>query len=134
MTQFDRKFKIWDYWISHSQLLLRSPDDLRQPKGTSESRNIDIIFVAVDYIELPTTMSELRVTIDATTGELRNVEHAIGRAVVPDHAFVLTANGRRHIVVAGAMEVRENDLELMQSSLDRLNDGLAAKTKHDPAG
>jgi hypothetical protein len=120
MPEFDRTFKIWDYWVSHSQLLLRSPGDLRRPKGSSESLNVDIIFVAVDYIELPTTLSELRLTSDVTTEELQSLEHAIGHAVLPEQVFVLTANGQRHRVVAGAMWVRENDLELMQSSLDRL--------------
>jgi hypothetical protein len=119
MTQFNRTFKIWDYWVSHSQLLLRSHGDRREAKGSSESRNIDIMFVDVDYIELPALMYGLEITSNATTEELSNVQQIIGDTVSPDRMFVLISKGRRHIVVAGGMWVRENDLELMETSLDR---------------
>jgi hypothetical protein len=119
MAQFNRTFKMWDYWVSHSQLLLRSPGDLREPKGSSESRNIDIIFLDVDYIELPAIMCGLELASDATAEELSNVKEIIGDIVSPERMFVLISKGRRHLVVAGGMWVRENDLELMETSLDR---------------
>lgn len=40
--------------VSHSQLLLRSPYDAERP-------NVDLKFVAVDYMDLPASLSEIEV-------------------------------------------------------------------------
>lgn len=77
------------------------------------------MFLDVDYIELSAILCDLELTSDATTEELTNVQQIIGDTVSPDRMFVLISKGRRHLVVAGGMWVRENDLELMETSLDR---------------
>lgn len=88
--------------VSHSQLLLRSPGDLREPPGSAGARNIDLVFVAVSYVELPTLLPE-RELADSTAGDIRKA----------------ATQSRRHLIVAGAMTVVNNDLGLMQSSLHR---------------
>jgi len=119
MQRFDRRFRIWEYWVSHSQLLLRSPGDLRCPADSSRSRNVDVIFVSVSYIELPAIMWDLELT-DPTMADLQKAEQVLGEPVQPEHVFVIVANGRRYLVVAGGMQILENNLELMQSSLERV--------------
>jgi hypothetical protein len=118
MQRFERKFKMWEYWISHSQLVLRSTGGVQFPPGSPRSRNIDLTFVAVDYVELPTTIDELEF-VDASADECQRVEKILGREVAHDHIFVIATNGRRHLIVAGNMTVSENDLALNQTCVQR---------------
>ena len=48
--QSDRDFRLWEYRVSHDQLLLRSP------QGETHWRNLDLIFVGVEYLDLPTLL------------------------------------------------------------------------------
>ena|SRR5579859_5840830 len=117
--KFNREFKIWDYWVSHSQLLLRSPGDLRYPVGSSESRNIDIRFSGVGYIDLPAVMHDLEI-VDSILNDQSMAEARLGRTLMGEQVFVLISSGRRHLVVATVMvPPYENDHELMISTLER---------------
>lgn len=118
VTRFERMFQIWEYWVSHAQLLLRSPGDLRCPPGTSEARNLDLMFVGVEYIELPAVIEGLELA-ESSAEDHRVAAQRIGHPVPAGHVFVLATAGRRHLVVAGGLTVLENDRELMQSSLER---------------
>ena len=110
MAGFERKFQVWEYWISHSQLLLRSH------KTVTHAQNIDIIFIDVKYIELPTFMTDLEVTAPSAEDYMK-AEQAMGRPVPAERVFAILANGRRHLIVAGRMDVFENELELFQPCL-----------------
>jgi hypothetical protein len=118
MFRSARKFQLWEYWVSHSQLVLRSVGDLRCTPGTSEARNIDLSFVNVDYIELPTLMRDLEIT-DATMEECQRVGAVVEREVSPEEVFVIVSSGRRHLLVAGRLDVSENDMALNKTTVDR---------------
>ncbi len=45
-----RRFQFCDYNVSHNQLLIRSP------KNKEFNTNIDIKFIGVSYLDIPTTM------------------------------------------------------------------------------
>jgi hypothetical protein len=47
MTLTGRYFQVWEFRVSHQQLLLRSPHDEQHPLC------IDVIFAGVDYFALP---------------------------------------------------------------------------------
>ena len=36
MRRFERTFKLWDYYITHSQLLIRSHRTVKEPLSSSE--------------------------------------------------------------------------------------------------
>ena len=76
------------------------------------------MFVDVDYVELPTLMWELELAAP-TADDLRKAEQAMGEAVPAERVFVIATQARRHLIVAGGMWVLENDLGLMETSLDR---------------
>jgi hypothetical protein len=55
----DRRFQMWRYSVSHGQLLLRSNRD------NDHATRIEVLFKAVDRVELPTLMHGLRVRRDS---------------------------------------------------------------------
>jgi hypothetical protein len=112
MKHFERSFQVWDYWVSHAQLLVRSPSDIYH------ARNIDLMFVGVQYVELPTILPDLAL-VEATPEEQRRATQAVGRPVPLEQVFVLSTSGQRYLVVAGGMRIYENDLPFMTSSLER---------------
>jgi len=112
MRRFERTFKMWDFYISHSQLLLRSPSTVTHPK------NIDIIFKDVDYVELPTTLFGLDV-VEAGLQDYRKAEQVMDGPVAAERVFAIETKGRRYLVVAGLMVIEENELMLRESSLEK---------------
>ena len=107
----ERRFRVWDYNISHKQMLLRSPE------SPEEAENIDVIFWDVDYIEIPTAMDGL--SLDEATGD----EIAkIGGILAIKHAkmsiYCLVSGGLRFLIVAGGYKVLKNKLDVFESSLE----------------
>lgn len=54
----DRQFQIWRYEVGHAQLLLRSM------KGDQHASRIDVLFTAVEAIDLPTRFDGPRIERD----------------------------------------------------------------------
>jgi len=106
-----RYFRVWDYNISHKQMLLRSP------QSPDESENIDVVFWNVQYLEIPTALDGLTLTV-AVEGEVERVVEILGRK--PEHSSVhcLISGGRRFLVVAGGYKVLKNELDIFESSLE----------------
>ena len=112
MQHFKRNFRLWDFRVSHDQLLLRSPKTAENPK------NLDVAFVGVEYVELPTKLKELTVG-EAGDNDFRRADQAVGSPVPRGQVFVIESGGRRYVVVAAAVKVFENDLDIFESSLER---------------
>ncbi|HEY0483981.1 MAG TPA: hypothetical protein VGD37_40960 [Kofleriaceae bacterium] len=93
MRRFERTFKIWDFYITHSQLLLRSHKTVTHPK------NIDIIFGDVDYVELPATLFGLDL-VDAGPEDYRKAEQVMDGPVAAERVFAIETKGRRYLVIA----------------------------------
>ncbi len=104
-------FEVWEFRVSHEQLLLRSPRTKGQP------RNIDVIFGGVDYMELPSKLGEIQIAVP-TDADLARVRGAYKADVRPDWVRVLVSKDRRYVVVAAGMKIFENDLDLFESSLE----------------
>src|SRR5262249_34912827 len=112
MQHFKRRFRIWDFNVSHDQLLLRSPKSAEAPK------NLDVAFVGVEYIELPTKMKDLAIVVPGDD-DIRRAETVLGTSVPKSQVFTIESGHRRYLVVAAAMKAFENDLEVLESSLER---------------
>jgi hypothetical protein len=111
MQKFERSFQVWEYWVTHAQLLVRSPGDIYYP------RNIDIVFRGVWYMELPTIMPDLEL-VAPLPEEQRRATEIVGRPIPIEEVFVLVSGGCRYLVVALGMRVEENDMPFMKSSLE----------------
>lgn len=111
MRRFERMFKLWDYHITHSRLLIRSHKTISHPK------NIDIMFFDVDYVELPTILPHLEI-VEASAEERSRAEQVMARPVAAERVFVIASQARRYLIVAGGMRISENELELLASSLE----------------
>lgn len=93
MAEFesDRKFQVWKYTVSHAMLLVRSVKD------DHHSTRIDVLFVAVEHLDIPTSFDGLCIE--------RN-----GRE------FVLTGVGWRGSVEAGNLAFAEDNGEYSDPS------------------
>jgi hypothetical protein len=85
---------------------------------------MDIAFVGVEYVDLPTKMNNPVIT-SPNIADLRRAEEALGRVVKEDELFVIEVDERRHIVVAAAMKMFENELPIFETSLERFDQGPA---------
>lgn len=107
-----RKFRLWEFRVSHDQLLIRSVRSQQHP------RNVDIIFEGVDYIELPTKPGDI--AIDKPTREdVLHVHTSFRDDIDEKDIYVIVAQGRRFFVVAAGMRTIENELEFYESSLEQ---------------
>ena len=108
-----RTFRLWDLAVSHSQLLLRSPRIDEDPS----SRNVDLVFTGVFYLDLVDTLRGLEVE-NPSSEELVRLEATAGVSAGPGHRFyVLSSAGRRRYVGAASLRVEENELPPMSTSL-----------------
>ena len=103
-----RIFKVWEYRVSHKQLLLRSP------KTTDSDNNLDVMFCNVQYMELPSVLRDLEIE-QPNQSDIAFAEKRIGKAVGEGQVFVLNSGNQRHIVVAGGAAVSENSMGLFES-------------------
>src|SRR4051794_11561024 len=75
MTLFksDRPFQLWDYTVSHRQLLLRSPIAPRTSTSPRFTTNVDLVFWGVESLSIPTWFEGLQVSLSpggAGSGDL----------------------------------------------------------------
>lgn len=106
----DRTFRVWDYRVSHDQLLLRSPKD-------AGMRNMDVIFVGVEYLSLPSQLNGLEIS-PGTAHEILLAEQGCGKQLSAEHVFSVRTKAGKHVVAAASVRVFENDLDLFESSLE----------------
>jgi hypothetical protein len=107
-----RTFRLWDYNVSHGQLLLRSP------KSQEHRRNLDLIFIGVDYAALSSTLAGLSV-VQSTPDERHRLSAVLGRVVEAHETYVLICGSHRHVICAAGFALNENDLDFMDSSLEQ---------------
>jgi len=115
-SALERRFRVWDYNVSHKQMLIRSPH------GADDPMNFDILFFGVEYVDLASTMKG--VSFDQPTDrDYEAVAQRMGKSVqIPKKLFVIVSSGIRYYVVAAYMNVQENQLDFMESSLEYFGD------------
>ena len=89
-------------------MLLRSP-------GDGESCNIDIIFTAVCYIEIPQKMNGIEI-VETTQEDVEYITRRIGDT--SKTITVLWCENRKYYVVSSRVDVQENDLVFYELPFD----------------
>ncbi len=113
----ERSFQVWEYQVSHGQLLIRSPISPATDHAPARVTNIDIVCLGVEYMCLPRFLGGVIMT-RATLEEVRDIGTLLGKAVEPDATAALTSNGRRFHVVAASFVVSENDWDIFDSPFE----------------
>jgi hypothetical protein len=112
IAKFDRPFQVWEYVVSHRQLLLRSP------KSRSSPTNIDLVFRGVRVMHLRHSYPAIRLR-RASAEEQEAIERAAGGPESHVTAHLLLGDGLNDgFVLCVSFEVRENTLDLHQTGLD----------------
>ena len=106
-----RMFRVWEYRVSHSQLLLRSP------KNDAEPENHDVIFFGVEHLDLPTSLMGIAIT-GGEAAEIAGGQNQRRKASPAAKQFALDSGGHRYRVVAAGVREQKNKLDLFESSLD----------------
>jgi hypothetical protein len=108
-----RPFRLWEFRVSHSLLLVRSP---RSAEAVGDE-NLDLIFVGVDYLALPDHMSGVHVTVGSSAA-LAVVGSQLARPVSQGcRLYEVGSEGRRHLVVAAQLVIARTTCNIMESSL-----------------
>jgi len=108
MYKSDRDFKLWDYRVSHGQLLLRSP------MSPDHHTNVDIQFFGVELICLPTFMHGIRLRL--SNGDERDSDARRHAHEYVGKVFSCNDNGDALVIAAGC-RVLENTMDIIESSL-----------------
>jgi len=96
----DRRFAVWAYTVSHSQLLLRA--------GAADGQfRIDILFKPVEAMKVRTNYDGLTIRC-ATTGEHDRILAATGQTGAGLRVLVLETAGDIDYVVTGAVGWKED--------------------------
>ena len=109
----DRHFQIWDYNVSHSQMLVRSPAS----PGVDD--NVDIVFWGVKFVGLPTSLDGVEFS-PASPDDRTALERTLGRTCDPATIHVLSSGGHRFLVEAAGYRILRNDLDIFESTLQTL--------------
>jgi hypothetical protein len=107
-TTMERTFQLWEYKVSHGCLLIRSP------RSTAEEKNVDIVFVGVEYLAVPRFMRGIQLSV-ATSDELEYLGRMLGKAVSRESVWILASEGQRFPVVAVGVRVEENEGDIFDS-------------------
>ncbi|MFN5309679.1 MAG: hypothetical protein ACK5C0_09515 [Candidatus Kapaibacterium sp.] len=107
----DRRFKFHDYYISHKQLLIRSP------KEGDQKFNIDIIFFSTDFLQVPTWLSGITISrVEKNT--LATYESVRESLSYPStNLFEISSGEEKFYIVAAFFHIFENELRMNETSL-----------------
>jgi hypothetical protein len=103
-----RRFQLWQYRVSHGELLVRSPKDAAHP------RNADLMFAGVEYVDLPRFLPDLEVD-EPEDEDLSRAQERLGKPVERQTVVVLKSQGRHYVVVAAAVKAVESDMDIFDS-------------------
>ena len=112
----ERKFNITDFFLSHSQILIRSSKG-----GVNNNFNIDIIFFGVKFIQTPTLFNGISIKRcefkDVITNNLIK-----GRIDYEgDNLFEIETEKEIFFIGAAFFRVYENELRFNESSLGMID-------------
>lgn len=118
MTRTDeRTFKVWEYLVSHGQLLIRSPKAPATGSSPERTTNVDLVCVGVEYMALPRALHGL-VVREPTAAEVASVSALLGKPVDGRELRMLESEGRRFPVVATSLSISENDWDIFDSPFE----------------
>lgn len=110
-----RCFRTWEFFVSHSQLLIRSP------KRSDSDVNVDIVFRGVEYMSIPGsfgTGAELTL-VEGDESDLAHFAEVITVTYPERKVYWLVSDQHRYAVIAAWCRVYETSYELLESGLER---------------
>ncbi|HET6323164.1 MAG TPA: hypothetical protein VFG04_00585 [Planctomycetaceae bacterium] len=110
----DRDFQVWEYQVSHGNLLIRSP---KGAAGTLPDTNLDLLFVGVDYMAVPRHLHGVEL-LAPSPDEVRRVETVIGKPTPMNHIMILVSERQRFPVVAVGFAASEKDWDIFESPIE----------------
>ncbi len=116
-----RKFQLWIYTVSHSQLLLRSTKD------NKNDTRVDILFKPVSFIQIPHTVHGLsirEIDIQSARDLALKMPHQPSEKI-----FELTTPEGHFYIVAGSCTVHEDTGEYFEKSHFEIQLNLIGATK-----
>ena len=111
MFESRRDFKIWDYNVSHKQLLLRSP------RTGANKENIDVIFWDVEFVSIPSVMQGIAIRTATEEEQMRFVAGERTASKHQTHTYRILSESDHGFVIASGCKVLKNILEIFDSSL-----------------
>jgi hypothetical protein len=112
-----RVFKLWEYQVSHGQLLIRSPKSPATPSAPEQLTNVDLVCLGVEYLAVPRLFRGLEL-VSPTHEELGELEVLVGSKLEPADVRILLSQGRRFPVVASSFTLSENDWDIFESPFE----------------
>ena len=113
----DRTFKIWEYQISHGQLLIRSPKAPATSTSPEFLTNVDLICLDVEYMAIPRILNGLEL-LEPTWEEIQNIEGLLDRKIDSEKIKILVSSRKRFPLVAFSVSVSENDWDIFESPIE----------------
>lgn len=108
----NKYFTVFDFVISHGQLLLRASKD------EDNFKNIDIIFFGTRYIQLFTSLSGLSISLVENNKEIINYSTVNSfLSTNENYLFEIETTNEKYYVGASYFKVYENELEFNETSL-----------------
>ena len=104
-------FRIADYSLTHKVLLLRNNTQIGET-----FHNVDILFGGTFYIEIATRLNDIVIEI----GDEQDMEYIIPRSngqAILGKVFIIHSGGIKYYVGAGQMEILENSLDILETSI-----------------
>jgi hypothetical protein len=106
-----RAFQLWEYRVSHQQLLIRSP------KTDKFNKNIDVIFRGVKLMDIITSLDEVKFE-KPQKNDFQSLNPIWFKDDSPYELYILASENRRNKIVAVGIQVIENNLDLFETSLE----------------
>lgn len=113
----ERLFKVWEYQVSHGQLLIRSPKAPGSQSNPEQVSNLDLVFIGVEYMALPRLLQGIEL-VDATVDELGSLADILGHSIGIENVFVLRSGNHRFPVVAADLTANENNWDIFESPFE----------------
>jgi hypothetical protein len=114
----ERYFTVFDYFISHGQLLIRSD------KRNGENKNIDIIFFDTSFLQLFIMLNGITIRIaDKKTSMVKSLSVDNYLSYENNNLFEIESNGEKYFIAASFVKIFENDLQFKETSLGILHKG-----------
>lgn len=113
----NRYFTVFDYFISHGQLLIRSK------KEDNKKWNIDIIFFDTTFLQLFTMLYGLTISM-VNKDDFSNYD-SVNKYLRYDNSnlFEIISNNEKYYIAASFVKIYENELEFNETSLGMLHKG-----------
>ena len=112
-----RIFKVWEYQVSHGQLLVRSPKAPATSSVLEQVTNVDLVFHGVEYMALPRLMRGLEL-VKPTLDEVKALEAILDCSIEKDGIIIIHSNGQRFPVVASGVSISENTWDIFESPIE----------------